>query len=69
MTQTKRSNRPTHAVYVVEGEGENAYWTKIGSAWAHEDGDGLNVQLVALPMNGRIVIRKPKAQSHEGTGQ
>jgi len=66
MKQTKRSNRPTHTVYVVEGEGESAYWTKIGSAWAHEDGDGLNVQLVALPMNGRIVIRKPKPQTEAG---
>jgi hypothetical protein len=63
-------NRPTHAVYVVEGEGESAYWTKIGSAWSHSDGDGFNIQLTALPLTGRIVVRKPKqAKAEEGTGQ
>jgi len=69
MKQTKRSNRPTHAVFVVEGEGESAYWTKIGSAWQHEDGDGLNIQLVAVPLGGRIVIRKAKPQSNGESGQ
>ena len=68
MSQNKRKNRPTHAVYVVEGEGESAYWTKIGSAWAHEDGNGFNVSLVALPLTGRIVIRKPKSQAQEEAG-
>ena len=23
-----QTNRPSHAVYVVEGEGDSAYWTK-----------------------------------------
>ena len=59
-------NRPTHAVYVVEGEGENAYWTKIGSAWSHSDGDGFNIQLTALPLSGRIVVRKPKQDNAKG---
>lgn len=60
-----QATRPTHDVYVVEGEGESAYWTRIGAAWAHEKGDGLNVQLSSLPLDGRLVIRKrkPKDQS------
>ena len=57
------TKRPSHAVYVVEGEGESAYWTKIGAAWSHEDGDGFNLQLMAVPLSGRLVIRKPKPQS------
>lgn len=56
-------NRPSHAVYVVEGEGESAFWTRIGGAWAHEDGDGFNLQLSCLPLTGRLVVRKPKSQS------
>ncbi len=59
MTQ-KQSKRPSHAVYVVEGEGDKVHWTKIGAAWTHEDGEGYNVTLSALPLNGRLVIRKPK---------
>lgn len=61
----KQSSRP-YAVYVVEGEGEAAYWTRIGSAWPHQSGDGFNVQLNALPLNGRLVVRKPKADKEAG---
>ena len=28
----KQKNQTPHAVYVVEGEGDDAYWTKIGAA-------------------------------------
>eukprot|EP01037_Dinobryon_pediforme_P017095 gene17095-17285_t len=69
MKQTRKSNRPSHAVYLVEGEGESAYWTKIGAAWAHEDGEGFNLQLAAVPLNGRLVIRKPKAQADREVGR
>lgn len=57
------SRRPSHAVYLVEGEAESAFWTKIGAAWQHEDGDGFNLQLNALPLTGRLVVRKPKPQA------
>lgn len=40
---TEHKNRPSHGVYIVEGEGDNAYWTKVGAAWAHKDGDGFNI--------------------------
>lgn len=44
---------------IDRGEGEEqAFWTKIGSAWPHKDGKGLNVVLAALPANGRIVLRE-----------
>ncbi len=45
---------------MVEGEGDKTHWTKIGAAWAHDDGEGYNLTLIALPTNGRLVIRKPK---------
>lgn len=56
----RTQKKPRHAVYVVEGEGDNAFWTKIGAAWEHQDGKGLNITLSALPLNGRLVIRDPK---------
>ncbi|KXG87599.1 hypothetical protein [Agrobacterium bohemicum] len=61
MSQPKTTLRPTHDVYVVDGEGDKAFWTKIGAAWQHPDGDGLNMTLHAVPLNGRIVIRSAKA--------
>jgi len=62
MKQNQRNTRPSFSVYVVEGEGENAFWTKVGAAWPHDDGEGFNVQLSALPVNGRLVVRKPKPE-------
>lgn len=53
-------NIPTHGAFVVEGEGDNAFWTRIGAAWAHRDGQGFNVSLSAVPLNGRLVLRVRK---------
>jgi hypothetical protein len=52
------NNRPSHKAYVIEGEGEKAFWTRIGSAWPNSDGKGFNITLSALPINGRIVLRE-----------
>ena len=39
------------------GENRKAFWTRIGSAWAHQDGKGFNVQLEVAPLDGRITLR------------
>ena len=31
----------------------------------HQDGEGFNIALQALPINGKIVLRPPKAQTDE----
>lgn len=67
--QARKTNRPTHAVYLVEGEGENPFWTRIGAAWPHEDGYGFNLQLSAIPLTGRLVVRKPKPQGERENGR
>ena len=56
------NQKPSHKVFVVEdrkGEDDegDAFWTRVGSAWAHKDGKGFNVVLSALPVNGRLVLR------------
>ncbi|TPL45356.1 hypothetical protein [Mesorhizobium sp. B2-4-6] len=56
-TAAPPKNQPSHGVFVVEGEGDRAFWTKVGAAWPHQDGNGFNVSLTALPVNGRVVIR------------
>ncbi len=33
----------THHVYVVEGKGDDAFWTKIEPHGNHADGNGLNL--------------------------
>ena len=58
------SGKPSHKAYVVEdrdvpeGEDNDAFWTRVGSAWPHKDGKGLNVVLSALPIGGRLVLRE-----------
>lgn len=52
-------NAPSHRVYAIEGEGDDAFWTRVGSAWPHKDGKGFNITLSALPVNGRVVLREP----------
>lgn len=54
---TPARNLPSHGVFTVEGEGERAFWTRVGAAWPHQDGEGFNVTLTALPLTGRLVIR------------
>lgn len=45
------------------------YWQTIGAAWVN--GDAINLQLDALPIGGRIVLFKPKADdvTEEGGAQ
>ena len=66
---SNQKNRPTHVVYVVEGEGDSAFWTKVGAAWRHEDGDGFNVTLSVLPLNGRLVVRTAKVDPKKEAGR
>lgn len=67
---TTKSTKPAYHVLVVEGEGEKAHWTKIGAAWLHENGEGFNIILTCLPLNGRLVVRKPKSEpAREGDGR
>ena len=34
-----------------------SYWSKIAVAWAHKDGQGFNVQMDAMPVDGKLVLR------------
>lgn len=65
------SKRPTHRIFHVRGEGERAIWREVGAAWAHDDGEGMNVQFEYLPVqgDGRLVIRKPKPKEDAGQGE
>lgn len=62
MTATTQNRAPTHSLYVVQGDGENARWTRIGAAWPNQDGKGFSMKLDAAPIGGRVVMRKNKPQ-------
>ena len=49
--------KPTHRLYRVLGDGQDASWTPIGAAWPNKDGKGFNVTCDAVPLTGRLVLR------------
>lgn len=64
------SNRPSHRAYIVEdrqaqpGEDQQqGFWHRVGSAWPHADGKGLQIQLVpGIAVSGRLVLREYTAE-------
>ena len=37
-------------------------WTKVGVAFPHREGSGFNLELSALPLDGRLVALVPSAE-------
>ncbi len=58
---------PAYRAYTVEKiDDDNHFWTLIGTAFAHEDMKGFNILLKALPIDGRLVLRRyTEAQPHK----
>jgi len=54
--------KPALIAYTVTGDDEKTFWTRIGTAWPHKNGEGFNIELAALPLGGRIVLMPPKAE-------
>jgi hypothetical protein len=49
------------AYHVVERGEDKRFWTRIGAAWEHKDGEGIDLQLDLVPTSGgRIVLRAPR---------
>jgi hypothetical protein len=64
-------SKPTHRAYSVtktRGQGCD-YWLNIGVCFAHEDKDGFNLLLQALPLDGKIVLRTYKEDEEEEKGK
>jgi hypothetical protein len=64
MTTKTNTNRPTHLVFVADGDGDAANWTQIDVAWQHKDCDGMNVVVPpGVMITGKLVIRAAKGAS------
>jgi hypothetical protein len=63
----REPNPPALIAWHVVERGEQKFWTRIGAAWEHKDGDGLGLHLDLFPTaGGRIVLRAPKEKDEEG---
>ena len=55
-------NTPDYEVYtVVESEDGESLWQRLGSGWMNPD-ESIYVRLDALPVNGRVQLRPPRAE-------
>ena len=55
----KQPPAPTHRAYsVIRREGQDDYWLNLGLVFPHKDGNGFNIVLQALPLDGKIVCRE-----------
>jgi len=72
-TNDRKPNRPSHTLFLVQGEQDDAVWTEVGALWAHQNDNGFHLNLKALPMarDARLVIlpRKTKEQTNQEAGR
>lgn len=63
--------RPFMLAYTVKDieDGRNSVWSKIGAAWAHKDGQGYEIRMDALPVDGRVVLRTVKDKDADHSGE
>ena len=48
---------PPYIAYQVRNGKYKAFFTRIGAAWPNKDGKGFNIQLEAVPLDGRVTLR------------
>jgi len=58
--------KPDHGAYNVQNSKQGkAIWNRIGSAWRHNDGQGFEIDLHSMPVNGRVTVRELRDQAHQ----
>lgn len=63
MTSNTQPNLICYTVIPSKQEGEKPIWKAIGAAFHHRDGKGFNIELDALPLNGKLVLLPPKPKN------
>ena len=57
---------PAYRAYtVVKREGKDDFWLNLGVAFPHEDGEGFNILLQALPTDAKLVLRTYKEKPED----
>ncbi len=53
------SKGPAMIAWHIRKAGEKSYWDRVGAVFAHKDGQGFDLVLDALPVDGRVTLRTP----------
>ena len=60
MSDNKAPNSPSLLAFKINESREGkSYYNKIGAAFEHKDGEGYNVTLDSVPVDGRFTLRTP----------
>lgn len=60
-SENKTGSKPNYIAYSVRpGKKNDGHWQKIGAAWNNK-GDGLTLELNAIPLDGKVVLRNREA--------
>jgi hypothetical protein len=51
--------KPDYIAYnVTDGKDGKGFFNKVGAAWRHKDGQGYDLHLDSMPINGRVTLRE-----------
>lgn len=54
-----QGRKPDYIAYnVTDGKEGKGFFNKVGAAWQHKDGQGYDLQLDSMPVNGRVTLRE-----------
>jgi hypothetical protein len=53
------------AYTVIKRKDKDDYWLNLGACYPHEDGEGFNLLLNALPVDAKLVLRRYKEKPEE----
>ena len=67
------TTKPSHTLFTtrkfeVDGE-QRTEFNKVGVAWEHLSGDGFQISLTSLPIDGKLVMLVAKENDSETTQQ
>jgi len=72
MADDNTGKKPDYRVYTVvrrkgkdDEDRSNDFWLSLGVGYVHGDKQGMNLLLQALPIDGRLVIRKYEEKPKE----
>lgn len=56
--QQTHARKPDQIAYSVRNEADGkSYWNRVGAVWSHKDGNGAEIVLESIPVDGRITLR------------
>jgi hypothetical protein len=64
-TPTKSAKPALIAYHVRDGKNEKGYFTRIGVAFPHKDGNGFTLLIETVPLDGKITLRVPTEKSEQ----